>query len=111
MGRKERGVAVPLSRGSSSSNTMWPVPSSTSVPTGVFIHPAVWPQYRHEPKTGAVPLLGGAATPSNTTSPGPMFTSVPSAWHLDPSGRFATIDEPKIGWGGVPFFGGSWVSV
>ena len=29
---------------------------------------------RHEPKTGAVPLIGGAATPSNTTSPGPTFT-------------------------------------
>jgi len=26
------------------SNTMWPAPMSTSVPSGVFIHPAVWPQ-------------------------------------------------------------------
>jgi len=26
------------------SNTMWPGPKSTSVPSGVFIHPAVWPQ-------------------------------------------------------------------
>jgi len=24
-------------------NTMWPAPMSTSVPSGVFIHPAVWP--------------------------------------------------------------------
>ena len=26
------------------SNTMWPGPRSTFVPSGVFIHPAVWPQ-------------------------------------------------------------------
>jgi len=43
-GRKE-GAAVPLSRtAGTTSNTMWPVPRSTSVPSGVFIHPAVWPQ-------------------------------------------------------------------
>jgi len=44
MGRKE-GAAVPLSwRAGSPCNTMWPRPKSTSVPSGVFIHPAVWPQ-------------------------------------------------------------------
>ena len=42
---------------------------------------------------GAVPLLGGAATPFNTTSPGPRFTSVPiTKWHLDPSIRLVTTD-------------------
>jgi len=46
----------------------------TSVPSGVFIHPAVWP-CQHEPKTGGCALLGGAATPSNTTSPWPRFKS------------------------------------
>ena len=41
----ERGGAVPLSRSAGNpSNTMWPEPMSTSVPSGVFIHPAVWPQ-------------------------------------------------------------------
>jgi len=41
----ERGGAVPLSRSAGNpSNTMWPAPMSTSVPSGVFIHPAVWPQ-------------------------------------------------------------------
>jgi len=36
---------VPLSRSAGNpSNTMWPAPMSTSVPSGVFIHPAVWPQ-------------------------------------------------------------------
>jgi len=39
------GGAVSLSlSGGNPSNTMWPAPRSTSVPSGVFIHPAVWPQ-------------------------------------------------------------------
>jgi len=39
------GGAVPLSRNAGNpSNTTWPAPRSTSVPSGVFIHPAVWPQ-------------------------------------------------------------------
>ena len=28
------------------SNTMWPGPRSTSVPSDIFIHPALWPQQR-----------------------------------------------------------------
>jgi len=36
---------VPLSRrAGTQSNKMWPTPRSTSVPSGVFIHLAVWPQ-------------------------------------------------------------------
>ena len=27
------------------SNTMWPGPRPTSVPSGILIHPTVWPQY------------------------------------------------------------------
>jgi len=43
--RPKRGGAVPFSRSDGNpSNTMWPAPRSTSVPSGVFIHPAVWPQ-------------------------------------------------------------------
>jgi len=43
-GRKGGG-AVPLSRSAgNSSNTMWPARRYTSVPSGVFIRPAVWPQ-------------------------------------------------------------------
>jgi len=38
------GGAVPLSRSAgNASNTTWPARRSTSVPSGVFIHPAVWP--------------------------------------------------------------------
>ena len=36
-------------------------------------------------KLGAVPLLGGAATPSNTTSPGPRPTSIPSVILVHPA--------------------------
>jgi len=45
MGGKEGGGAVPRPRGAGTpSNTMWPGSRSTSVPSGVFIHPAVWRQ-------------------------------------------------------------------
>ena len=39
------GGAVPLSRSAGNpSNTMRPAPMTTPVPSGVFIHRAVWPQ-------------------------------------------------------------------
>ena len=45
MGLKEGRGDVPLSRSAGNlSNTMLPAPMSTAVPSGVFIHPAVWPQ-------------------------------------------------------------------
>jgi len=34
-----------LGRAGSPSNTTWPGTRFTSVPTGILIHPAVWPQY------------------------------------------------------------------
>jgi len=38
-------AVVPLLRiAGNPSNTKWPGPRSTSVPSGVFTHPAVWPQ-------------------------------------------------------------------
>jgi len=46
MGPK-RGAAVPLSMGraGSSSNIMSRGQRPTSVPSGILIHPAAWPQY------------------------------------------------------------------
>jgi len=79
MGRKE-GAAVPLSRiAANPSSTKWPGPWSTSVPSGVFIHPAVWPQQTRQ-RLGGVGepfFLGVAGFPSNTKSPGLRPTSVP----------------------------------
>ena len=45
MGGKQGDCCAPFAGGAGSpSNTMWPGPRSTSVPSGVFNHPAVWPQ-------------------------------------------------------------------
>jgi len=41
------------------SNTMWPGPSSTSIPSGILIHPAIWlQQSRAENWKAAVPRWG-----------------------------------------------------
>jgi len=46
MGRKVGGCWAPFRGGAGSpSNTMWPGPRPTSVPSGILIHPTVWPQY------------------------------------------------------------------
>ena len=59
MGRKIRGCA-PFRGGvtGSSSNTMSPEPSPTTIPSGILIHPAVWPQRTRAEYWGAVPILG-----------------------------------------------------
>ena len=47
MGRKLGGVP-PFSGGGgdgSPSNTMWPEPRPTSMPSFILVHPTVWPQY------------------------------------------------------------------
>jgi len=66
MGRKEGEAAVPLSgqRDGSASNTMWPGPRSTSIPSGILIHPAVWTQQTWAEKWGMLcPFLGRAGSP------------------------------------------------
>jgi len=45
MGRKWRGAAVGAgSRTLSPHLTMWPGPRPTSLPSGIIIHPTIWPQ-------------------------------------------------------------------
>ena len=39
------GCCAPLGRPGSSTNTMWPGPRPTSIPSGILINPTVWPQY------------------------------------------------------------------
>jgi len=39
------GELVPCAGAGSLSNTMWPGPRPTSIPSGILIHPTVWPQY------------------------------------------------------------------
>ena len=88
----------------SPSNTMWPGPRPTYVPSDILINPAIWPQQTWaEIWEGLCPLFfwgGGAGFPCNTMSPGPTPSFVPM--HLDPSSRLATIHRPKSGGAAVP---------
>jgi len=63
------GAVVSLSwRAGTPSNTMWPAPRSTSVPSGILIHPAVWLKIGERE---SAPFLGrGAGSPRNTMSSG-----------------------------------------
>jgi len=38
------GYCAPFTAAGTPCSTMWPGPRSTSVPSGVFIHPAIWPK-------------------------------------------------------------------
>jgi len=81
MGRK-LGEAVLFfgGRAGSPSKTISPGPRSTSLPSAILIHPAVWPQQTWaENWGGKLCPYGGAGSPSNTMLPGPRFTSLPSA--------------------------------
>ena len=71
----------------SPSNIMSPGPRPTFVPTGVLIHPAVWPQQTCTEKWGFCGTFreGGAGSPSNTMSPGPRPTSVRSSVLIHPA--------------------------
>jgi len=72
-GPKVGGCSAPFLGGARSpSNTMLPGPRPTSIPSGILIHPAIWPQQTlAENWGGAVPLWeGGAGSPSNTMCPG-----------------------------------------
>jgi len=61
MGRKLGGAAVPLFVGRwVPSNPTWLGPRPTFVPSGIVIHPVVWPQYTWAKDRGAtVPPSGG----------------------------------------------------
>ena len=69
----------------SPSNTTSPGPRPTSVPSGILIHPAIWPQQTCAENWGAVPLLGGGWCPCKTMWPGPRHTSTPSFILIHPS--------------------------
>jgi len=82
------GVDVPLSGGAGSpSNTMRPGTRSTSVPSGVLIHSAVWPQQTWAENGGYYAhFLGrGAGSQCNTMSSGARPASVPSGMFTDPT--------------------------
>jgi len=95
-------AADPLLGGAGYHLTVLPGPRPTSLPSGIFIHPTVWPQQTW-PKIGGYyvtrpgnlwflhtvpPFCGGAGSSSNTVWPGPRPTSIQVAsWSIQPFGR------------------------
>jgi len=80
MGRNVRGAVPLLGEAGSPSNTMSPGPRSTSLPSGILIHPVIWPrQTRAENEWGYAPLARGRGGPlSNTMWQGPRPSSIAS---------------------------------
>ena len=82
----------------------------TSIPSGILIHPAIWPQRTYGPKIGGcAPFLGGGAGfPSNTMWLGlrptyrmPSFILIhPTVWpqYTDVTGRQTEQDGTDIQW-------------
>ena len=67
-------------------NTILPGPRSTSVPSGILIHPAVCPQQTWAKNWGLCPFWEeGAGSPSNAIWPGPRPTSMPSFILIHPT--------------------------
>jgi len=61
------------------SNTKSPEPRPTPIPSGILVHPAIWPQRIITENWGLCPFSGGGAgSPSNTMSRRPTPHSVPS---------------------------------
>jgi len=66
-------------RAVSPSNTKSPKPGPISVPSGILIHPTIWPQQMWAKNWGdCAPLGRGAGSPSNTMWPGPRPTCIPA---------------------------------
>jgi len=92
------GGCAPFSLGGagSPSNKKSPGSRPTSIPSGILIHPAVWPQRTCAENWGggAVPLFGRkTGSASNTLWLGPRPTCMRAKFHLDPSNRLATIHQ------------------
>ena len=75
------GELVPIS------DTMSLGPRPTSLPNGILVHPAIWPQQIWAENWRAVLLLGegGAASPSITMWPGCRSTRMPSFILIHPT--------------------------
>ena len=100
------GAAVPLScRAGTPSKTMWPGPRSTSVPSGVFIHPVVWPQRTLDKNWGGCAPLGEGKLGPHPTQTRLGWGLPPyqvASWWIQPFGD--NKNEPKIR-GLPPFWG------
>ena len=89
-------------------NTMWPGPRSTSVPSSVFIYPAVWPQQTWDENWGLCPFFWEEGEIWVPIEHNAAWAEVylHTKWHLDPPSRLTTIHGPKSGRGAaVPLWG------
>jgi len=97
MGRK-LGSAVPLWGAGSTSNTMWPGTRPASIPSGILIHLAVWPQQTWAKNWGLMcPFYGGGTWVPIKHNVVWAEAYLRIKWHLNPSSHLATIHGPKIG--------------
>jgi len=64
----------------------------TSVPSGILIQPAVWPQQTWAENWWAVPFWGGELGP-HLIQCGRVEAYFHAKFHLDPSNRFVTIHQ------------------
>jgi len=88
-GPKIGGCAL-FGRGSwSPSGTVWPGPRPTSIPSGIFINAAVWPQQIWAENWGLCPFGGGGpGSPSSTKWPGRGLPACQvSCWSVQPFGH------------------------
>ena len=105
-GPKRGGLLCPFDR--ELGPRLWPGPRSASVPSGVFIHPAVWPQWTLAKNwVGAVPFSMGPDRTQSRLGRSLLHTK----WRLHPFSRLATIDMGQKLGGAVLFFWGSWVPI
>jgi len=83
---------MPLSVGGagSTSNTMSPGLKPTSIPSGILIHPAVWPQYTWAEKWGPVVRLSMGGGANNVAW---VEAYLCTKWYLHPSNYLATIHQ------------------
>jgi len=77
----------------SPSNTMWPGPSPTSLPSGILIHPAVWPYQAWVENWGTVPLWGRGSWVPISRSVAGAEAYLRAKLHLDLPNRLATIHQ------------------
>ena len=84
-------------------NTMWPGPRPTFVPSGILIHPPVWPQQTWAKNWGALPLGGRWSCVRIKHNVARAEAYLRTKWHLDPSSRWAIIEMGRKLGDCVPF--------
>jgi len=89
--RKEGGCCAPFGRGELGPHlTMLPVPRPSSVPSGILIHPAVWPQQTSAANWGLKPLGNWVPIQHNVAGAEAYLCA---KFHFDPRNRLAAIHQ------------------